>query len=472
MTIKTIFDEISETSGDNAKMEVLRKYKDNDVLQEVLYQIKSKRIKFFISQIPSFTPLTGMVPASLEWALNQLKEISSRRVTGHDAIKHLKMVLESVSADDAFIIDRIIDKDPKIGLGVTYINKIIPNLIEKTPYQGAKSYSEKLARAIFTKFGYAYSDVKMDGRYANAIIQNGEVELESRQGLKTFIPADSILIKELSTFPDGVLNGELTMVGMDRYTSNGIISSIVDIEGRGKAGDRNDKDTAKKLIAFEKKRGSYKDAVAKIRYTVWDSITLENYFDKKSDIEYRDRLDFLYNRTPLKNCTRVAIVERKKVYSFAEAMAHFQEMLLRGEEGTILKAPTATWKDGKPTWQVKMKLDMSIDLRVIGFEFGEVGSKNEHVYSTINLETSCGTLKTNPAGMTEAMMKDITERADELMGTIVEIRCSGLSQNSKGEWSTLHPSVVELRDDKMTCDSLITAQEVEDMAKGLKQIIT
>ena len=73
--------------------------------------------------------------------------------------------------------------------------------------------------------------------------------------------------------------------------------------------------------------------------------------------------------------------------------------------------------------------------------------------------------------MTEAMMNDITNRADDLMGTIVEIRCCGLSQDSRGNWSTMHPSVVELRDDKDTCDSLQTAQEVEDMAKGLKSII-
>ena len=66
------------------------------------------------------------------------------------------------------------------------------------------------------------------------------------------------------------------------------------------------------------------------------------------------------------------------------------------------------------------------------------------------------------------MMTDITERADDLMGTIVEIRCSGLSQDSKGNWLTLHPSVVELRSDKDTCDSLKSAQEVEAMAKGLK----
>jgi len=467
MTIKAIFDEISNTAGDNAKMDVLRKYKDNDLLKEVLYRIKSKRMKFFIKQIPEYISLNSSIPASLEWGLNNLDEISDRKISGQAAINHLKFILESVSPDDAYIIERIIDKDPKNGLGRTYINKVYGDLIEKTPYQGAKSYDEKLAKDIFKKYGYAYSDVKMDGRYANAIIQGGEVELESRQGETTHIPSDSLLFEELSKFPDGVLNGELTMENLDRYTSNGIIASIVDIEGRGKMGDRSDEETAKKLVAFEKKHGSFKEAVDKIRYTVWDSITLDDYFNKKSDIEYRHRLDFLFKKTPVLECDRVSVVERKKVYSYDEAMSHFQEILNRGEEGTILKAPTAGWFDGKKNHQIKMKLEMNIDLRVIGFEYGEKRSKNENVYSTINLESSCGKLRTNASGMTEKMMKDITERGDELMGTIVEIRCCGLSQNSNGDWSTLHPSVVELRDDKDTCDSLESCQEIEAMAKGL-----
>lgn len=469
MTIKNIFDEIENTSGNKAKMAVLEKYKDNELLREVLYLIKSKRVKFFIKQIPEYTPLKNMIPASLEWALLNLEEISSRRVTGHEAIAHLKMILESVSSDDAYIVERIIDKDPKNGLGRTFINKVIPNLIEKTPYQGAKPFSERLVKDIFKKYKYAYSDVKMDGRYANAIIQSGEVEFESRQGETTYIPSDSLLVQELSKFGDGVLNGELTMEGEDRYTSNGIIASVVDIEGRGKMGDRSDEETESKIKAFTKKHGDYKEAIDKIRYTVWDSITLDDYFNKKSDIEYRNRLDYLYKRTPVLNCTRVNIVERKKVYSYDEAMAHFQEVLARGDEGTILKAPTATWKDGKPNWQVKMKIDMDLDLKIVGFKYGSKGSKNEDVISTLITESSCGKLKTNPAGMKEDMMRYITDNQDKLLGTVVEIRCCGLSQNSDGEYSTLHPSVVELRDDKNTCDSLESAKKIEAMALGLSK---
>ena len=229
MTIKAIFDEISNTAGNNAKMDVLRKYKDNELLKEVLYQIKSKRVKFFLKQIPDYTPLTNAVPASLEWALGNLSEISDRKLSGQAAINHLIFILESVSPDDAYIIERIIDKDPKNGLGRTFINKVIPNLIEKTPYQGAKSYDEKLARAIFKKYGYGFSDIKMDGRYANGMIQNHQVEFESRQGETTYIPEDSLLVKELSKFPDGVLNGELTMIDEKEITIN--VGETINVDG-------------------------------------------------------------------------------------------------------------------------------------------------------------------------------------------------------------------------------------------------
>jgi len=463
--IKSIITEIANEGGSNAKMDILTSYKDTPLLKEVLYQAKSKRVKFYLKQIPEYTTNGTNMP--LEWALEQLGDISSREVTGGSASDYLKKILESVSEDDAYIIERIIDKDLKFGMGTSNINKVFKDLIEKTPYMGAKSFSEDLAKKIFEKGGVAVSQVKMDGRYCNAIIRGGEVELESRQGETTFV-GDAKFLRELSVMQDCVLNGELTIDGLDRYTANGIVASIVDIEG--KRDSRTEKETTKKLENFEVKHGSYEEALSNIRYTVWDMITIDEYFEKKSKREYAERASILTSTLGKFQMTRVVIVEGAVVKSYEEAMSHFQQILQRGEEGTILKALNGTWKDGKPNWQVKMKLEMHIDLRVIGFQFGEKGTKNENVYSTINLESSCGKLKTNPAGMTEAMMNDITERAEELMGTVVEIRCCGLSQNSDGEWSTLHPSVVELRDDKDTCDSLESAIEIENMAKGLKAV--
>ncbi len=464
--IKSILDEVAGESGSNAKMDILKSYVETPLLKEVLYTAKSKKVKFYLKQIPEYTNDT-IDNMPLEWALEKLSDISNREVTGNEAINYLKTILTRLTPDDSYVIERIIDKDLKFGMGTSNINKVFPKLIEKTPYMGAKSFSEDLAKKIFAKGGIAVSQVKMDGRYCNAIIRGGEVELESRQGETTHV-GDAKFLRELSVMQDCVLNGELTIDGLDRYTANGVVASIVDIEGKRET--RGEEATAKKITAFEKKHGSYQEAIDGIHYTVWDMITVDEYFEKKSTREYAERASILSSTLGKFQMTKCTIVEGAVVKTYEEAMAHFQQILARGEEGTILKALNGTWKDGKPNWQVKMKLEMNIDLRVIGFEYGEKGSKNEHVYSTINLESSCGKLKTNPSGMKEVMMNDITERHEELMGTIVEIRCCGLSQNSSGEWSTLHPSVVALRDDKDTCDSLETAIEIENMAKGLTTI--
>ena len=109
-----------------------------------------------------------------------------------------------------------------------------------------------------------------------------------------------------------------------------------------------------------------------------------------------------------------------------------------------------------------------MDMRIIGFNYGTKGSKNEFLISSLQCESDCGIVKTDPAGLTEERMNYITENQDKIMGTIVEVQCSGLSQNSSGDWSTLHPRFMELRDDKDTCDDLASMQEIEDMAKGLK----
>jgi len=463
--IKGILDEIGAISGTNDKMTALKEYKDNDLLKEVLYLAHSPRMKYNIKQIPSYVslgynPNTGY---SMEQIVTKVRAFSDRDITGGSAVNYLRALLANSHSDDAYVLERIIDKSTKIGMGTTNINKIFPKLIEKTPYQGAKSFSEDLAKKLFDG-NPVRSDIKMDGRYANAIIRDGEVELISRQGEITHV-GDARFLQELALFPDGVLNGELTIDGLDRYTANGIVASIVDIEK--KRDERTDKVTEGKIKAFEKKHGSYTQARHNIRFTVWDRITIEDYFATKSVIPYETRRSILVTLLEVLPVTKVTMIESKIVYTYEEAIAHFQMALARGEEGTILKSTIAGWKNGKPTWQIKMKLDISIDLRVIGFEYGEKGTKNEDVYSTINLETSCGTLKTNASGMKEAMMDDITERADDLIGTIVEIRCSGLSQDSRGNWSTLHPSVVALRDDKDTCDSLKSAQEIENMAKTL-----
>lgn len=471
--IKHIFDEIAAESSTINKIKILTKYKNDTLLKRVLYLAKSKRIKFYIKQIPPYEnyPLGLDFQKTLEELVDNL---TSRKLSGNEAIHYLASVLSNVELDEAYIIERIIEKDLKIGMGTTQINKVFPDLIEKTPYQGAKSYSKDLCVKLFNgkpipthNSVVAYSDIKMDGRYANAIIDNGTVELESRAGETTFI-GEAPLLKELAKFGDCVLNGELTIDGVqNRATANGMVTSIIDIEK--KRVERTNGETQKHIDNFESRHGSYQEAVDNIRYTVWDVITLEEYFTRKSNRPYHVRRSILISMLDLLGTNKVEMVESREVYTLRESMEHFLDALNRGLEGTILKSATAAWKDGKPATQIKMKLEMSVDLKIVAFKYGSKGTKNENVISTLVTESSCGLLKSEPAGMTEEMMQYVTDNQDTLLGTIVEVRSCGLTTNKDGDYALLHPSVEKLRDDKDTCDSLASAKEIEEMAKTLSE---
>jgi hypothetical protein len=125
----------------------------------VIYLAHSPRIKFYIKQIPEYVKDDFELNMPLEQALVTLENIYSRKVTGGDATVVLQAILNSVSQDDAYVIERIIDKNLKMVW--TGINKIIPKLIEETPYQGAKSFSVKGAMKLFEKGKAVMSKLKL-----------------------------------------------------------------------------------------------------------------------------------------------------------------------------------------------------------------------------------------------------------------------------------------------------------------------
>lgn len=461
MNIKSILEEIANEPGSNAKMDILRKYEDNELLKKVLYAAKSPRVKYYIKQIPEYRRdvFTTDLLSTIEGGLSQL---SNREVTGNQASNHLADLLSTSTPEDAYVLERIIEKDLKIGMGTSNINKVFPKLIEKTPYMGARAFSEKLARDIITD-KVAYSQIKMDGRYCNAIIEDGEVYLESRSGETTLITGSKIM-HELSRFEDCVLNGELTIPGFDRNTANGIVNSVIGITTKLQNGiDPIDE----KSHLYKRYDQSYEELLNKIVYTVWDRIDLDDYEAKKSDVLYNHRLFQLMNDMMQHQVENVEIVEHKIVTSYSEAVEHFKEALDRGLEGTILKSTDGSWKDGKPNWQIKMKLEIDLDMKIVGFNYGTKGTKNEHLISSLTVESSDGKIKTSPGGIKEKDMAFITTNQDYLMGKVIEMKCSGLSHDRDDNYSTLHPVFKYIRDDKHDADSFESAKEIENMAKSL-----
>jgi len=455
MTIKRIFDEIGNESSTNEKMAILSKYKDNELLKRVLYLANSKRVKFYIKQIPEYThpPFfvgDNLFEFGLKSALDKLAVLSNRTITGGAAILHLKNILEENPDDIAYIIERIIEKDCKIGMGTRNINKVFPDLIEKTGYMGCKPYSKELIQKLLLK-GKAYSQEKMDGRFVNAIIQGGEVSNESRQGEPTNLE-NPLFLSELAQLKDCVLNGELTMADVSRYESNGIIASLISIANKKENGEDVSKDIAK----LGSKHMPYQEALSLVRFTAWDILTIDEYFSRKCKRPYKERFEEL-NQT-LKGFSMLNVVETRIVSTIEEVMAHFDEVLNNNGEGVVVKSMDGVWVDSKPIYQVKIKNEINLDLRITGFNYGT--GKNSQLISSLNCESEEGLLKTSPTGITEDDMEYITNNQDKLLNCILEIKCSGISQDSKGNYSLLHPVFKLLRNDKLIANTLKECIEI------------
>lgn len=458
MTVKQILDEIANESSTLKKTDIVTKHKDNELFKRVLYMANSKRIKFYIKQIPEYESSNyyagvDLQDIGLSSALDKLSLLSDRILTGHAAIQHLKSILEELDIDSAYVIERVIAKDLKINFGTRMINKVFPDLIEKTGYMGCKPYSKDLILKLLSK-GPAYSQEKMDGRFMNSIIQGGEFDNESRQGEPTLLE-NPLFFEELQKLPDCVLNGELTMEGIPRYESNGIISSLINICEKKSEG----KDVTKEIAKIEKRHMPYQKALDLVRFTVWDKLTIDEYFTRKGKRPYKERLEDLYET--LKDFKMISVVETREVSTLEEVMGHFNEVVERGGEGTVCKSKDGVWTDGKPVYQLKVKKEMNLDLRITGFNYGTKGTKNENVISSLNCQSEGGLLVTSPGGMDEDTMDYVTENQDKLLGTIVEIKCSGLSVDNKGNYSTLHPRFSKFRDDKSVANTLEDCIEID-----------
>lgn len=473
MHILDLFEKIRATNKKSEKIALLSANKDLPFLKDVIYLAHSPRVKFYIRAIPAYK--TGKrLGMDLSFALIYLKDIRSRAITGSEAIERFKEILEATSLQDAEIIKLIIGKNLKIGMDSS-INEVYPELIEESPYQGASSYSKSKFLKLFENakkddaYPYVISQIKADGTYRNAILSDGDIILESRQGELSYFPEGIPLYDDLreimGIYNQCVVTGELVLsCEPDRPKANGIITSIMkyyqDLESRP------DKENFGILKKFEEKHGNMGVYLQALEMHVWDLIPADNFVNGSCNTPYETRFDQISYAISALGLTHVKVVETKHVQTPEQALEHYSSAQARGLEGTIVKSASAGWKSGKPTYQVKLKLEMELDLKIVGFKYGTPGTKNEDWISVLELESSCGKLSTAPGGMKEDLMKYVTANMDKLKGTIVSIKCNGITNTAKG-YSTMHPSIVELRTDKKIANSLEECLEIEKSVKTL-----
>lgn len=442
--IYDIIQELNQENGSNYKLAVLKKHKDNELLQRVLkmtydtveftYGITMKNIKY--------TPESQREESlDLEFALYHLEnDFATRDVTGNDALDKMKSILEHISKNDAKLVELILGRDLKINIGKTQINKVWKDLITKPTYMRCDTYSAKTAKHINFP---AIVQLKADGTYREFNVHGNHVTARSRSGEQYEYP---VIFEQMKEFPDGIYTGELTVQGYtDRAQGNGLINSD---------------------------NPPHDDIILEL----WDVISHEEYAqarlkDRKNPclVPYRTRFHKLHGILDEKLFNNISLIPYKFVDNLQEALQQTSEWMNEGFEGAILKDLSGVFKDGTSKQQLKLKLEISAEMRIVGFHEGTKGTKREGKVGSIIFENDEGTIKGRTSGFDDKQLDWFTEHQEDLVGSIIEVQFNDISKSESNDYYALsHPRYIEIRYDKDETDNLEKVFKLREMAMELK----
>lgn len=424
LNLNKLFDDLAANASRNFKIETLQKHQNSELLKKVVHLALDPFTQFYIRKIPKYTRSIHTIPLTL--SIDQLKKLSSRVVTGNDAIGHLTNLLESSAPDDAKVIERIIQKDLKCGVSAATANAVWKDLVHEYPCMLCSGYDEKLISKI--KFPAAVQ-LKMDGMRFNAIVRNGKCEFRSRNGkeiqLLGFLEQDFI---DLSKGLDLVFDGELIVsdngIVLDRQTGNGILNKAV--------------------------KGTISDVEArKVRATIWDVVTYEEFKAGISGAYYATRFAFL--EANVKNYAGIGLVEHQIVSSFEDARDAFERYLNQGQEGIILKDLHSPWQDKRVKHQIKFKGELECDLKIVGVEEGT--GKYAGMLGALQCESDDGVVKVSVgSGFNDEHRTSLWRIREKLLGKIVALKYNARIKNKQGGDSLFLPIFLEIREDKDVAD--------------------
>ncbi len=436
-----IIQEIKADPSKNAKIAILTKHKDNQLLKDVLVACYNPYTQYYLRKIPAYnTSEPGYLDSlggylSLADALEVIKALSSREVTGHAAKEMLAATLGDMSADDAQVLERIIKKSMDCGMTESTVNKVWKKLIPTYPCLLAKGCDEKtLARMTWP----AYSQLKADGMRINVHITNGKVHLCGRSGkpvdLLGELDADMLRLAShvKHTEKNFVFDGELILLEdngtvMDRKKGNGKLNKAI----RGKMPQ---------------------DEAARVRIRVWDIIGMKAFKAEKDTTPYSTRFEILKAAVEAAGPGKYELIETIEVKDLPAAEKHFASMLKRGEEGTLLKSMNHIWEDKRSYGLLKFKAIKDADLEVIDWQEGT--GKYKGMLGALICQSSDGLVEVSiGSGFSDAQRKSFTRKAT--VGRIVEVLYNEriTSRDRTDVDSLFLPRFVELREDKDVANS-------------------
>ena len=452
-----IIKELRSTSSRNEKESILLANKDNEILKKVFYLAYDPSVNFYIKSIPYENNwkhgeyFEYDENEEFEILFDVLETIYSRELTGNKAISFLTGVLSERSTEMQELVCNIVKKDLDCGVQTTTINKIWKGLITEPPYLSYTLFSEKLIKNFKLP---CYSQIKLDGLYADVFVMKDSISYRSRSGINCKFKLPNTVeerLMEMITDPEAgfvlhcealVRKGNSFTEFEERKIGNGYLNS-----------DESDPD--------------------KVVIVLWDVVSIDEYNNRKSTEDYIERFNLVENIVEYVDTLHIQMVESRFCNTTQEVIDHFVEARYKGLEGTVIKSPKLKWKDGKVKYGLKLKNEFECELKIIGFQ--EHSKKHEQV-GAIFVESEDGIVKCKVgSGLTDAQRKKFFLTQYEMIGKIVTVRGNDLVTNElkQDQYSIFLPRFVEVRDDKSVADTfdkiMATKDSIIDLLKNIEK---
>lgn len=447
-------EDIAATSSKNEKLAIL-KAASTPLLMRVLIATYDPFKVFGIGkqQVPAKTP--GLAPGgntlAEDYAWNILDRLADKTLTGNAARDAVQQAVDMLDAPSSELFRRILMKDMRAGFTESSINKVWPKTIATFPYMRCSLPDDSAMPKWDWSQGIIVQE-KADGMFTNVNRKNGQVWLTTRQG--SVIPNEGLpaLVKdiEISIADNTQTHGELTVfrdgVLLPREEGNGILNHILS-------------------------GGTLADGLA-VRFDAWDQIPIDMVVPKaKYQVPYKQRLGGIIKHVQAAGrWTSVRVISTKVVRTKAEAWERYRELLKQGREGVVCKHPDMPWIDGASKEQVKLKLAVPVELEVVGFNEGT--GKFVGTLGSMVCETSCGKLRVNVNGSTQAMRDEVWGQREETLGKVVTVKANSIMAPETGsgeKFSLFLPVFVELRTDKSEANSLEEVRAEFRNATGVEE---
>lgn len=417
--------EIRSTNSRNVKMEILRKYANDQTIRDCLHFIYNPYITTGISTKKLHKVLDRDIEDIIVFEFDRLHyflHYLETHNTGSDvAIAHCQKTLSQIgNLELEELLEGFITKNIQLGVDALTINKCIPGLIPTFNVQLANKYFDKPEIIEGKKFTLT---TKIDGGRIIAIKKNGEVKFYTRAGqlYEGLIDLENALGSDI--FPDNIcFDGEITLLDPGTLTS---------------------KDQYKQTMKIVRKDGEKHG----VKMLIFDMLPADDFLNQSCSYTYEFRRAALETLFSSISCRYFTVLNTLYTgENTNEIQRILNEQIDAGQEGIMINICDAPYEFKRTSNLLKVKKFKSCDLKVIGVERGS--NKNSDRLGAFICEYKDGNIVKVGSGLSYEQRLEFWNNRSALIGSIIEVSYFEETSNADGGLSLRFPTFKDLRFDK------------------------